>query len=85
MPTRFISALRDSTAEQTLSCWVQLRSVEVSLDEWAAEFGGIDPLKPAIRDDLNEVKQDLATVEEHLRWLQIDVVLRDPLRQKSMR
>jgi hypothetical protein len=78
MATRFISALRDSTADQVLSCWVQLRTVEIVLDEWASEFGGIDPLKPAFRDELNEAKQDLATLQEHLRWLQIDVALRDP-------
>jgi hypothetical protein len=62
---------------------LQLRSVEIVLDEWGAEFGDIDPLKPAFREELDVAKQDLLALQKHLGWLQIAVDLRDP-RQDEM-
>jgi hypothetical protein len=40
------------------------------------------PVKPAFRRELDEAKQDLLTLQKHLRCLQIDVVLRDPLQEE---
>jgi hypothetical protein len=82
MATKVTEALRESTADQVVSCWVQLRSIEIVLDEWGAEFGGIDPIKPAFRRELNEAKHDLLTLQKHRRCLQINVVLRDPLQEE---
>jgi hypothetical protein len=82
MATKVMEALRESTADQVLSCWVQLRSVEMVLDDLYAVFGGIDPLKPAFRNELSEAKQDLLTLQKHLGWLQIEVVLRDPVQEE---
>jgi hypothetical protein len=48
---------------QTTGLLPDSRSVEIVLDEWGAEFGGIDPIKPAFRQELNEAKQDLLTAE----------------------
>ncbi|HLG12216.1 MAG TPA: hypothetical protein VI876_10710 [Dehalococcoidia bacterium] len=52
------------------------------IDELAREFGGVDPLKPALRSELDQTKQELLTIEEHLRWLQMEVVLREPLEEE---
>jgi hypothetical protein len=77
-----MEALRESTANQVVSCWVQLRSVEIVLDEWRDEFGGTAPLKPPFRQELNDAKHDLLTLQKHVRCLRIDAVLREPSQQE---
>jgi hypothetical protein len=54
----------------------------VVLDEISAEFGGSDPLKPAVREELEDTKRRLETVQAHLRFLNMEVVLRDPLEEE---
>ena len=79
VPEKLIAGLRRGIAGQMISCWVHLRTCEVVIDELAREFGGVDPLKPALRSELDQTKRELLTIQEHLRWLQMEVVLRDPL------
>ena len=79
MPAKIRERLREGIAFQLISAWAQLRSVEVVIEEIAAEFEGIDPLKPFRRDRLEETKQRLLTLQEHLRLLDLEVVLREPL------
>jgi hypothetical protein len=53
------------------------------LTEIAGEFGGVDPLKPVLRAELDETKERLVRVQERLRMLlHMDVVLREPLEEE---
>ena len=79
MPARMREGLRRGIAFQLISSWVQLRTVEMIIEEMAAEFDGIDPLKPVHRARLEETKQRLLTAQEHLRFLNLEAVLREPL------
>ena len=79
LPAKLSELLRPTIARLLISCWVQVRTVEVILDEIAGEFGGADPLKPDLREELEETKQRLRTLQEHLGFLRMEVVLREPL------
>jgi hypothetical protein len=82
MPTKMIDALRQGIAGLLIKCWVQLLTAEAILDEIAVEFGGTDPLKPALREEVEETKRELLTIQEHLRFLSMEVVLREPLEEE---
>ena len=57
-------------------------TAEQVLEEIAAEFGGADPLKPEIRELLDDTKPSLLTHKEQLAYLHMDVVLREPLAEE---
>ena len=82
LPAKFSEALRKRIAYELISCWVQVRTVEVVLEGIAGEFGGADPLRPQVRDELEETKQRLLTLQERLRFLDMEVVLREPLAEE---
>jgi hypothetical protein len=44
---------------------------------------GVDPLWPAIREELAETKRDLLALQEHLPWLKIEVALREALDEET--
>jgi len=79
MPEKVKGYLRESTAYALVFCWIQVRVVEVILDEVAAEFGGADPLKPDVREKLDEAKQKLQENHDQLLALDLEVELREPL------
>jgi hypothetical protein len=79
MPEKIRQALRESMAFNLISTWVELRSVEMLLDEISEEFNGIDPLRPVFREKLDSTREELLEVKEHLLYLGIDAVLREPL------
>ena len=79
MPEKIRQALRDSTAFHLISTWVEVRSVEMLLDEIGEEFNGIDPLRPVFREKLDSTRETLLGVKEHLLYLGIDAKLREPL------
>jgi hypothetical protein len=79
MPEYMLEAVKKGLAFEMISTWTQLRAVEVVLDEMAPEFDGTDPLRPHARDELNEAKQELLSLQEQLRVFQIEVELREPL------
>ena len=79
LPAKLSELMRPTIARLLISCWVQARTVEVVLDGIAGEFGGVDPLKPEMREELTETKQRLLTLQERLRLLHMEVVLREPL------
>ena len=76
---RLRESLKEGIAHQLISAWVQLKTLEVVLDDIEAEFGGSDPLRPSPRARLEETRTKLLTTQEHLRVLDMEVVLRDPL------
>jgi len=45
--------------EGITACWRQLRAAEVVIAAGAEEFGGEDPLDPALRNVLDGMRQDL--------------------------
>jgi hypothetical protein len=82
MPMKMTETLKTSMAGTLISTWVQLRTAEVVLDEMALEFGGADPLRPFIRAEVEETKHDLLEIQEHLRFFNMEVVLREPLEEE---
>jgi hypothetical protein len=79
MPEKIRQALRESMAFNLISTWVELRSVEMLVNEIGEEFNGIDPLRPVFREKLDSTREELLEVKEHLLYLGIDAVLREPL------
>jgi len=82
LPAKLSELMRPTIARLLISCWVQVRTVEIILDEIAGEFSGADPLKPDLREELEETKQRLLTLQEHLLYLRMEVVLREPLEEE---
>jgi hypothetical protein len=82
VPEDLIAAMRRRIAGQTIGCWVQLRTCETMIEELRREFGGVDPMKPYLRAELEQTKQELLTIQEHLSWLKMKVVLREPLEEE---
>jgi hypothetical protein len=76
---RLRSGLRETTALRLISRWVEMRCVEVLVDEIGEAFNGVDPLKPPFREKLDDTRRRLQAVQEHLECLRMEVVLRDPL------
>jgi len=70
--------LDPTTARCLASCWGQLRAAEIVLDEVAAEFNSIDPLRAETRQELVETKQKLLETKEQLAYLEIEVELPEP-------
>jgi hypothetical protein len=79
MPERMCIGLRETTAYQLISTWVQVRCIDVLVGEIGESFNGIDPLRPVFRDKLEGTRQKLIAVKEHLGLLNVEAVLRDPL------
>jgi hypothetical protein len=79
MPENMIDMLRESMAGMLISVWVQLKTAEAVIAELAGEFGGADPLRPRLREELDETTSELLAVQEHLRFLNMEVLLREPL------
>jgi hypothetical protein len=82
MPALLIDPLKETTAYKAISTWVELRTAEAVIEELAGEFGGADPLKPRIRQEVEDTKRSLLEVQEHLRFLNMEVVLREPLAEE---
>ena len=83
LPEKMMAMLRETLAYELISTWVQVRSVEVVLDEIAVEFGGSDALKPDPREKLDETKQKIQSVhDELLALLKFDAKLREPLEEE---
>jgi hypothetical protein len=58
--------------------WPSLRAVEIVLDEFAGTFEGTDPLKPAHRKRLTEVRKGLEELAECLGSFELEVEWREP-------
>jgi len=71
--------LREAIAHDLISTWVEVRCMEIILDEVAGEFGGVDPLKPAPREKLEDTKRSLLNHQQQLEVLRLVAVFRDPL------
>jgi len=54
-----------------------LRSLEVVIDEVAAEFGGVDPLTPRNREPLTRVRKLLVSLKEQVEYLGLECELRE--------
>ena len=79
MPASVIEMLKKTTAYGLISTWVEMKCVEVLVEEIAGAFNGIDPLRPVFREKLESTREKLLTVHEHLSFLSIQVELREPL------
>ncbi len=53
------TALTEAIREGITECWSQLRAAEVIIAAVAEEFGGEDPLDPAVRSVLDRMRQEL--------------------------
>ena len=53
---KIAGALREGIAGCFAECWQQVRACELALDETAAEFNGLDPLRPHNREVLERSK-----------------------------
>ena len=58
--------------------WPTLRAQEIVLEEFAATFGGIDPLKPAHRKRLTKVREGMEELAECLALYDFKVEWREP-------
>jgi hypothetical protein len=74
-----IDGLKRGTAEGMIFTWIELRTVEMVLDEIAIEFEGADPLKPRNRETLEATKRKVLRLQEELQYFRMEVVLREPL------
>ena len=79
LPERMRDGLRETTAVRLVSCWVQLGCVDMLVAEIGEAFNGIDPWRPVFREKLEAAREKLLAIKEHLLFLGLDVVLRDPL------
>ena len=48
--------MQQAIVDNGATTWQEIRALEIALDEIAAEFDGEDPLKPAIRELINDSK-----------------------------
>ena len=62
------AGLRDGV----VSYWLELRAVEIVVKEIREEFEGEDPLRPVIRDVVEQTRKDLTTLHSFF-------ALREPL------
>ncbi len=58
--------LEESMKRAVVQAWQELRAVEVVLDEAAAEFDGEDPLRPRLRQDLDQARETLQKLRAYL-------------------
>jgi hypothetical protein len=58
--------------------WAEARAVELVLESIAGEFGGEDPLKPALRTVLTEARQKLRELSREFPSPARDVELPEP-------
>jgi len=82
LPDRIRSKLRETMAYQLIMSWIELRSVDAALAEIADAFNGADPLRPVLRTKLETTREKLLPVKEHLEFLHLEVVLREPLEEE---
>jgi hypothetical protein len=78
LPAKLSAGLREGIAFKMIESWIELRATETAIMEIADEFGGVDPLRPKSRQELADTKQALLDLREHLQFLHMDVVLREP-------
>jgi hypothetical protein len=71
-------ALADTLARHVIACWQQVRACEIVLIDIAARFDGEDPLKPVSREALNETRERLSKVGNHLAALDQECELAEP-------
>ena len=79
---RSVSGLADRLqqvlAALTASQWLQIRAVEIVLEEAGAEFDGEDPLRPVHRRDLEDARQTLMDLKTYLREYDETFELNEP-------
>ena len=54
----------------------------MALAEIGQALHGADPLRPVLRTKLEATREKLLKVKEHLEFLQLEVVLREPLEEE---
>jgi hypothetical protein len=60
------------------ACWQQVRACETVIAEIGAWFDGEDPLKPVSHEALNETRERLSKVRDHLASLDKEFELPEP-------
>ena len=56
-----------------VACWIELKAAEVVIEEISSEFGGVDPLKPRIREELVETLGALPRLRDYLSELHVEI------------
>ncbi len=70
--------LRTSLAANFGDLWQAVRACDLVLAEVAEQFDGTDPVRPAKREVLEQVRARLRGLGEQLIWLEVEVELREP-------
>jgi hypothetical protein len=70
--------LRKSLASSFEALWQEVRAVELVLEEVAREFEGTDPVRPAKREELDQLRAKLAALAEQLLFLEVAVEMTEP-------
>ena len=73
-----IEVLAESVTAGMGRIWTSMRAVEVGLEEMTASFDGTDPLKPAHRLRLEQVRKELSEIIESLEDFDLTIERREP-------
>jgi len=60
--------LERQVVEGIRQCWKEMRAVEIVLKEARDEFEGEDPLKPVVREALEDTKGKVQELAEAMAW-----------------
>jgi hypothetical protein len=82
MPEKIRQSVRESLAYKLITRWVLLRTVEVLVSEIGEEFNGIDPLRPVLREKLDDAKEKLLEIQAHLLCFRTEMELREPYEEE---
>jgi hypothetical protein len=83
-PSKIRAGLRETTAFQLVSVWVQLRCVETLVAEIGDSFNGLDPLRPMFREKLDATREKLLSLKDWFAVIRTDVELREPLEEELL-
>ena len=75
---KLAGALRTGIAGCYAKCWQQVRACELAIEEMAAAFNGIDPLRPHNREVLDGAKEKLVHLQRELEYLGVKIETPEP-------
>jgi hypothetical protein len=82
LPGKLRLGLRESTAFQLITTWVEVRCIDILVAEVGEHFNGIDPLKPVFREKAEATREVLLSIQDWFKVLQVDVELREPMEEE---
>lgn len=73
-----METLSERLSSGTALLWTSMRTVEVGLDEMTASFDGTDPLRPRLRQRLQDVRCDLEELIGYLEGFDLSIDRYEP-------